>query len=73
MGLLIVFYEKILSIEKATKRKTKDFHPLRSFCASKKLLPLLFNVRLFLFCQLVMVCFTFLPAQKLFVKTKKKA
>ena len=55
LGLLIVFYEKILSIEKATKRKTKDFHPLRSFCASKKLLPLLFNVRLFLFCQLVMV------------------
>ena len=55
LGLLIVFYEKILSIEKATKRKTKDFHPLRSFCASEKLLPLLFNVRLFLFCQLVMV------------------
>ena len=55
LGLLIDFYEKILSIEKATKRKTKDFHPLRSFCASKTLLPLLFNVRLFLFCQLVMV------------------
>ena len=55
LGLLIVFYGKILSIEKATKRKTNDFHPLRSFCVSKKLLPLLFNVRIFLFCQLVMV------------------
>ena len=30
------YFPKILSLEKAPKRKTSDFHPLRSFCARKK-------------------------------------
>ena len=43
------FCKKILSVQKAPKPKTNDFHPLRSFCASENLLPLLFFVHLFLF------------------------
>ena len=43
------FYEKILSVQKAPKLKTNDFHPLRNFYAGKKPLSLLFFVRLFLF------------------------
>ena len=29
------FYEKISHAEKALKRKTNNFHPLRSFCTQK--------------------------------------
>ena len=29
------FYEKISYAQKAPKRKTNDFHPLRSLCAQK--------------------------------------
>ena len=36
-----LFYEKISSVKEAPKRKASDFHPLRSFCARKKLLPFL--------------------------------
>ena len=45
------FYEKRLSTQKAQEPKTNtnDFHPLKSFCACKNLLPLLFSVHLFLF------------------------
>ena len=44
------FYEKILSVQKAPKPKTNYFDPLRSFCARKKPLPLLFTLLLpFLF------------------------
>ena len=46
----LVFYEKVLNPQKAPKSKTNNLHPLRSFCARKKLLPLLFSVYLILFC-----------------------
>ena len=29
------FYEKISRAQKASKRKTNDFHPLRSLCSRK--------------------------------------
>ena len=29
----LFFYEKILPAQKAPKRKTNDFHPLRRLCA----------------------------------------
>ena len=48
--LLFFFFENILSVKKTPKHKTNDFHPLRSFCAREKLLPLLFFVCLILFC-----------------------
>ena len=47
------FYKKILNTQKAPKRKTNDFHPIRSFCTRKKLLLLLFNVCLILFYWLI--------------------
>ena len=31
--LFFFFYEKVLRAQKAPKRKTSDFHPLRSLCA----------------------------------------
>ena len=37
----LLFYEKISSVKEVPKHKTNDFHPLRSFCARKKLLPFL--------------------------------
>ena len=40
----LLFYEKISRIKGAPKRKTNDFHPLRSFYARKKLLPFLLFV-----------------------------
>ena len=46
----LFFLRKDFERKKAPKRKTKDFHPLRTLCASKTLLPLLLSVRLFLFC-----------------------
>ena len=62
------FYRKVLSVKKATKRKTHDFHPLRSFCALK-MLPLLFFVRVFLFCLLIFACECFLPSKPFRKKT----
>ena len=47
---VLFFLRKDFEHKKARKRKANDFHPLRSFCAREKLLPLLFSVRLFLFC-----------------------
>ena len=44
------FDEKISRVQKAQKRKTNDFYPLKSLCVLEKLLPLLFSVKLFLFC-----------------------
>ena len=37
--LFIFFYEKILRAQKALKRKTTNFHPLRSFCARTIYMP----------------------------------
>ena len=45
-----IFLRKKFERKKALKRKTSDFHPLKSFCAREKLLHSLFFVRLFLFC-----------------------
>ena len=50
--------------------KTNTFVPHISFRAREKLLPLLFSVRLFLFCWLVFACEVFLCAQNLSVKKK---
>ena len=61
---LFFFDEKILCSQK--------YITLRSFCAREKLLPLLFSVSLFLFCQLIFDCEVFLCARNLFVKKKKK-
>ena len=47
--LFIFFYEKTLSIKKAPKRKTNDFHLLRNFYAPKNLLSLLFLFACFCF------------------------
>ena len=47
---LVFFIRKNIERKKAIKRKTNDFQLLRRFCACEKLLPLLFFVRLFLFC-----------------------
>ena len=33
LNLFILFYEKILSVKKNTKHRTRDFYPLRSLCA----------------------------------------
>ena len=49
--LFIYFFDKkTLHAQKAQKRKTNNFDPLKSLCAHKKLLSLLFSVSLFLFC-----------------------
>ena len=68
------FDEKISRARKAQKRKTNDFYPLKILCVLEKLLPLLFSVNLFLFCQLIFTCvvfFCFLCAWTLFVKKIK--
>ena len=54
------FYKKVLSVKKAAKRKTNNFHPLRRFCAHKKCC----------LCCLVFWCF-FLGSRP-FCKKKKK-
>ena len=36
LACLFFFYEKVLTVKNAPKRKTNDFHPLRTFCAHKK-------------------------------------
>ena len=33
--LLLFFYEKILNVQNALKRKTNDFHLLRGLCVQK--------------------------------------
>ena len=63
-SLFIFFDEKI-------SRAQKHVTP-RSLCAREKLLPLLFSVSLFLFCQLIFACDVFLCARNIFVKKKKK-
>ena len=42
--------EKASRAQKAPKRKTNYFHPLKSLCVREKLLSLLFSISLFLFC-----------------------
>ena len=48
-----IFLRKTFELKKALKRKTNDFHPLRSFFACKRLLPLLF------FCSLLFILLIF--------------
>ena len=48
-----IFLRKTFELKKALKRKTNDFHPLRSFFACKRLLPLL------LFCSLLFILLIF--------------
>ena len=48
LGLFIIFSQKDFECKKASKCKIDNFHPLRSFCVGKKLLPLLFFLFLFL-------------------------
>ena len=50
------FLRKDFGRTKNTKRKTNSIHPLRSFCAHEKLLPLLISVCLILFCWLMFAC-----------------
>ena len=47
--VFLFFLRKILSVQKASKPKTKDYLTLDVF-VRKKMLVLLFFVRLFLFC-----------------------
>ena len=65
--LFIYFF---LSIKKAPKRKTNNFHSLKKFCARKKLLLLLFFVRLIFLVSFGLICIFY--AQNLFVKKKKR-
>ena len=51
-------------------KSTNNFHPLRSFYARKKPLPLSFFICLFLFLLVGFGWFAFLYAQNLFVKKK---
>ena len=48
-----IFLRKTFELKKALKRKTNDFHPLRSFFVCKRLLPLLF------FCSLLFILLIF--------------
>ena len=66
-GSLCLFYEKVLSVKKAPKRKTNGFQFHRSHCAREKMLPLLFSVCLILFCWLILLVSVFY-AQNFFVK-----
>ena len=61
----LLFYEKISSVKEVPKHKTNDFHPLRSFCARKKLLPFLLFAY---FCLICVFC-----VQNFFVKKNKQA
>ena len=56
------FYEKVLSVKKAPKRKTNNFHSLRRFCVHKKCC----------LCCLVFWCF-FLGSRPFCKKKKKQA
>ena len=57
------FYVEVLSVEKhQTQSKRKIFFTW------EKLLPLLFSINLFLFCQLIFACDVLLCAQNLFLK-----
>ena len=49
------FYEKISLAQKALKRKTSDFHPLRSLCA-RKIVVFVVQICLILFCWLMFAC-----------------
>ena len=63
---LFIFFEH----KKSTKMQNKQFHPLKKFCAPKKLLLLLFFVRLILLVGFGLICIFY--AQNLFVKKQKK-
>ena len=67
----VFFNEKILSLQKASKRKITYFPRLWSFFC-KKLLPLLFFARLFVVLLVGFGWFTFLYAQNLLVKKENK-
>ena len=64
----IFLLRNIFEHTKSSKTQTNDFHPLRSLCAHKNFLILLFFVRLFLICLLVFACGVFLYAQNILVK-----
>ena len=66
-GQFQFFYEKILRVKKAPKHKIK-FFPFSEVFLHKKLLPLLFFVRLILFCYLLLARFAFLCTQTFFTK-----
>ena len=68
--IYLFIYLFFLSIKKAPKCKTNNFHPLKKFCAPKKLLLLLFFVRLILLVGFGLICIFY--AQNLFVKKQKK-
>ena len=68
---LFFFNEKILSLQKASKRKITYFPRLWSFLC-KTLLALLFFVRLFVVLLVGFGWFTFLYAQNLLVKKENK-
>ena len=61
----------MLTTQKVPKPKTNDFHPLRSFCARKKPLLLLFFVRFF-FILLVGFCLISVFVRLRFFRKKKK-
>ena len=69
-SLLLFFNKKISSVKKAPKRKIINLRLLRSFC-ERKLLSLLFLIRLFLFCYLAFACDVFLCTRNIFVKKQK--
>ena len=60
-------FKKILN-KKTQKHKINDFSPLITFLCTKNLLLLLFDIRLFLFCESIFNCFVFLELQKCFFK-----
>ena len=62
----LFFLRKDFARTKCTRHKTSDFHPLRSFFACEKLLPLLFSVCLILFCWLMFACECFFLRVKFF-------
>ena len=68
--IYLFIYLFFLSIKKAPKCKTNNFHPLKKFCAPKKLFLLLFFVRLILLVGFGLICIFY--AQNLFVKKQKK-
>ena len=47
-------------MKKAPNRETNNLHPLKSFCAREKLLPLLVSVCLVLFCFVLLVDFAWI-------------
>ena len=69
---LFIFLRKGFKRTKMTKRKTNDFHLLRSFGVREKLLPFLFSVSLFLFCWFIFACDSVFVCAKSFRKKKKR-